>query len=92
MKYRSLLLQKLGALERPPHRIFCGRMRHKDLANQAEIASADKAPDYTLLSHDLITTLKELYSPLGILVQTFTHSLKPAFMLAQTRPAKSEAF
>jgi aminoglycoside N3'-acetyltransferase len=74
MKYRSLLVRKLGALELPPRRILVIHVRLKDLVNPAEIACTDKAPDYTALSLDLITTLKELYSPLGILVPTFTYS------------------
>jgi hypothetical protein len=65
MKHRSPLLRKLDGLEFPTHRIFFVRVRLRDLANPAKVASADKAPNNTSLSPGLITTLKILYSPLA---------------------------
>ena len=54
------------------------------MVNLAEIASADKVADHTALSLDLITTLKELDSPLGILVKTFTYSFTKTGIYART--------
>jgi len=42
MKYRSLQLQKPGALGRPPHQIHIAHARLRSLVNLAEIASADR--------------------------------------------------
>lgn len=74
MKCRSPLLQKLEGLELPPNLIVIVHVRFEDLANPAEIASADKAPDYTALSPDLIPTHKEPCSPIGILAPASTFS------------------
>ena len=65
MRHRSLLLQKQGAVARPPHRTFVVHFRLKYLAKPAEVTSADRVPGYTSLSLDIITTTKDLYPPLA---------------------------
>lgn len=42
MNYRSLQLQKPGALGRPPHQILIAHTRQRSLVNRAEIASTGK--------------------------------------------------
>lgn len=74
IKYRSLLLQKLGALARPPHRVLVVHFRLKYLAKPAEVTSADRVPGHTSLSLDLITTTKDLYPPLAYPGPSFTYS------------------
>jgi len=65
IKYRSLLLQKLGALARPPHSVLVAHFRLKYLAKPAEITSSDRVPGYASLSLNLITTTKDLYPALA---------------------------
>lgn len=74
MNYCNLLLQKLQGLELPRDRLVVVHVRLKDLIDPAELSGADQAIDYAALSFELIAALKELYSPLGILVPVFTYS------------------
>jgi aminoglycoside 3-N-acetyltransferase len=74
MNYRNLLLQKLQGLKIPRHRLVIVHVRLKDLVDPAELGDTGQPVDYKKLSLELIAALKELYSPLGILVPSFTYS------------------